>query len=82
MCTIHANSAAEAVQKLCTLPLLAGANISAEFVKATVASCLDIVVHCEMQPDGSRKVSEIASVELDQEKQTVRVLPIEIGGHG
>ncbi len=81
MCTIHANSAAEAVQKLCTLPLLAGANISAEFVKATVASCLDIVVHCEMQSDGSRRVTEIASVELDHEKQAVRVLPIEIGGH-
>jgi pilus assembly protein CpaF len=81
MCTIHANSAAEAVQKLCTLPLLAGANISAEFVKATVASCLDFVVHCEMQSDGSRRVSEIASVELDHDKQAVRVLPIEIGGH-
>ena len=80
MCTIHANSAAEAVQKLCTLPLLAGANISAEFVKTTVASCLDIVVHCEMLPDGSRRVSEIASVELDSERQLVRVLPIEIGG--
>ena len=80
MCTIHANSAAEAVQKLCTLPLLAGANISAEFVKATVASCLDIVVHCEMLQDGSRRVSEIASVEFDAAKQTVRVLPIEIGG--
>lgn len=80
MCTIHANSAAEAVQKLCTLPLLAGANISAEFVKATVASCLDIVVHCEMLQDGSRRVSEIASVEFDTEKQAVRVLPIEIGG--
>jgi pilus assembly protein CpaF len=81
MCTIHANSAAEAVQKLCTLPLLAGANISAEFVKATVASCLDIVIHCEMQSDGSRKVTEIASVEFDHDKQTVKVLPIEIGGH-
>jgi pilus assembly protein CpaF len=28
MCTIHANSAREALVKLCTLPLLAGENIS------------------------------------------------------
>jgi pilus assembly protein CpaF len=27
MCTIHANSAREAVVKLCTLPLLAGDNV-------------------------------------------------------
>ena len=80
MCTIHANSAAEAVQKLCTLPLLAGSNISAEFVKATVAGCIDIVVHCELLSDGSRRISEIASVGFDAEMQRVLVLPIEIGG--
>ena len=27
MCTIHANSAREAVTKMCTLPLLAGENV-------------------------------------------------------
>jgi pilus assembly protein CpaF len=27
MCTLHANSAREAVVKMCTLPLLAGENI-------------------------------------------------------
>ena len=59
MCTIHANSAAEALEKLCTLPLLAGSNISPDFVERTVRSCIDIVVHCEMQPDGSRRIVEI-----------------------
>ena len=38
MCTIHANSAREALVKMCTLPLLAGENISARFVVPTVAS--------------------------------------------
>ncbi len=79
LCTIHANSAAEAVQKLCTLPLLAGANISAEFVKATVASCIDYVVQCRMLPDGSRQVSEIVSVVWNPEVETIKTLPIEIG---
>lgn len=32
MCTLHANSAREALVKMCTLPLLAGDNISARFV--------------------------------------------------
>src|SRR3954453_19435018 len=31
MCAIHANSAREAVTKLCTLPLLAGENVTHSF---------------------------------------------------
>ena len=38
MCTLHANSAREALVKMCTLPLLAGDNISARFVVPTVAT--------------------------------------------
>src|SRR5688572_27122742 len=48
MCTIHANSAREALTKACTLPLLAGENISARFVVPTVASSIDLVVHLEV----------------------------------
>ena len=79
LCTIHANSAAEAIQKLCTLPLLAGANISAEFVKATVADCIDIVVHCEMLDSGQRKVSQIAAVERVTATGEIRVNLIDMG---
>lgn len=59
LCTIHANSASDALQKLCTLPLLAGANISASFVEQTVASCIDTVVHCAMDQHGVRRVVEV-----------------------
>ncbi len=38
LATIHANSAREALVKLCTLPLLAGENISSRFVVPTVAA--------------------------------------------
>ena len=34
MCSLHANSAREAIVKLCTLPLLAGENVSTGFVRA------------------------------------------------
>jgi pilus assembly protein CpaF len=79
LCTIHANSATEAIQKLCTLPLLAGSNISAEFVKATVADCIDIVVHCEMLENGQRRVSQIAPVERVASSGEIRVNLIEMG---
>ena len=45
MVSIHANSARQALVKMCTLPLLAGENIGAGFVVPTVASSVDLVVH-------------------------------------
>jgi pilus assembly protein CpaF len=62
MCTLHANSAREALVKMCTLPLLAGANVSAGFVVPTVASCVDLVVHLGSEADGRRVLREIVSV--------------------
>ncbi|MCX6500034.1 MAG: ATPase, T2SS/T4P/T4SS family [Arthrobacter sp.] len=62
MCTVHANSAHDAVTKICTLPLLAGNNITSAFVVPTVASCIDLVVHCSRQPNGRRQVTEILSL--------------------
>jgi pilus assembly protein CpaF len=62
MCSVHANSARDALTKICTLPLLAGKNISSEFVVPTVASCLDLVVHCTRAGNGQRQVTEIMAV--------------------
>jgi len=59
MCTIHANSARDAVVKLCTLPLLAGENVSDRFVVPTVASAIDLVVHLDLDHRGKRRVREI-----------------------
>lgn len=60
--TIHANTAREALQKLCLLPLLAGENVTSSFVIPTVANSIDIVVHVIREDDGSRHVSEILHV--------------------
>ncbi len=57
--TIHANSAPEALVKLAALPLLAGRNIDAAFVAAAVARSVDLVVHCERDGSGHRRVVEI-----------------------
>jgi pilus assembly protein CpaF len=62
MCTIHANSAREALVKMCTLPLLAGENISARFVVPTVAASVDLVVHLGLDHRGVRRVQEVVSV--------------------
>lgn len=62
LATVHANSAREALLKLCTLPLLAGENISARFVVPTVATCVDLVVHLGIDEHGIRRVNEIVAV--------------------
>jgi Flp pilus assembly protein, ATPase CpaF len=61
MCSLHANSARDALAKLCTLPLLAGRNIDSAFVVPTVAGAIDIVVHCELLRSGQRRISEIVA---------------------
>nr|WP_239543672.1 ATPase, T2SS/T4P/T4SS family [Glutamicibacter nicotianae] len=62
LCTLHANSARDAITKICTLPLLAGPNITSDFTIKTVAACIDLVVHCVRSPQGHRYVNEILSV--------------------
>ncbi len=62
MCSIHANSAREAVTKMCTLPLLAGENIGSRFVVPTVAGAVDLVVHLGTDASGARRVREIVAI--------------------
>ncbi len=62
MCTLHANSAREAVLKMCTLPLLAGENVGARFVVPTVATAVDLVVQLALERDGTRRVTEIVGL--------------------
>ena len=62
MCSLHANSARDAIAKMCTLPLLAGENVSDRFVIPTVASAIDLVVHLELDHAGKRRVREIVGL--------------------
>ena len=76
MASLHANSAREALVKMCTLPLLAGDNISARFVVPTVATSVDLVVHLGVDADGTRRVNEIVSVPGRVEADVIEVEPI------
>lgn len=79
--TIHANSAAEALGKLAALPLLAGRNIGADFVLPAVASCVDLVVHCEMDASGRRRVVEIAAPTGRVTGGVIEVEQLDLGAH-
>lgn len=76
MCSIHASSAKQAIAKMCLLPMLAGSNVSAEFVIPTVASVVDVVVHTAMEPDGKRRVQKIISVTGRVEGNNIEAIEI------
>src|SRR3954453_9495380 len=76
MCTIHANSAREALVKTCTLPLLAGENISARFVVPTVAASVDLVMHLGIDEFGVRRVNEIVGVPGRVENDVIETEPV------
>ena len=62
MATLHANSAREAIRKLQTLPMLAGENITQEFLTPTVARAIDLVVHVGMDTGGKRRILQVLGV--------------------
>jgi pilus assembly protein CpaF len=61
---------------MCTLPLLAGENVSAAFVVPTVASSVDLVVHLGMDADGTRRVKEIVGVTGRVERDVIETTDI------
>ena len=71
-CTVHANSAVEAVEKLSILPLLAGRNIDRSFIAPALAASIDLVVHCVRDAAGQRRVQEIIEPTGDVDDGRVR----------
>jgi len=82
MCTLHANSAREAITKMCTLPLLAGENVGSRFVVPTVAASVDIVVHIALERDGVRRVREVVAVPGRAEGDVVEIADVFATGRG
>ena len=73
MCSIHANNVRSAISKLCLLPMLAGSNVTGDFVIPTVANVIDIVVHTALTPNGLRQIQAIGSVTGRIEGSTVEI---------
>lgn len=64
-CTVHANSARDALTALVNAAIMAGENVAEGVVRSVFASAVDLVVHCDMQdgPEGLRReVREILAV--------------------
>ena len=63
-CTIHANSAADALDALVNAALMAGENVADRVVRKVFSSSIDLVVHLDRAPDptGTRIVRETVEI--------------------
>jgi pilus assembly protein CpaF len=60
--TVHANSPLDALGRLETLALMAGVGLPHEAIAGQVQRGIELIVHLERGPDGSRRVEEVAEV--------------------
>ena len=66
--TLHANSPRDAIARLETTALMAGVELPVTAIRKQISSAINLVVHMNRMPDGSRKtmqITEIAGMEGD-----------------
>lgn len=63
-CTIHANSAADALEALVNAALMAGENVPERVVRKVFSSSIDLVVHLDRRTDVSQGVIQRQTTEI------------------
>ncbi len=73
MCTIHANSAEEAVYRLETLSFLSGiANMSSDVVKRIIGAAVDVLIFMRRYKNGKRKIVQVSEVVMEDGELAVK----------
>lgn len=71
--TMHANSPADALNRLETMILMAGMEIPVKAIREYIENAIDIVVHIQRLSDGKRKITSICEVTgFDQDVISVK----------
>jgi pilus assembly protein CpaF len=71
MCTIHANSPKDALSRLANMIAMSEMDLSETFILEQVGRTINIIVQIERLRDGSRKVTSINQVYLDDNKKII-----------
>ncbi|NLP09788.1 CpaF family protein [bacterium] len=73
--TLHANSPRDALRRLETMVLMAGANLADRAMREQISSAINIIIQISRLSDGSRKVQKIAEI-VGMEGDTVSLQDI------
>jgi pilus assembly protein CpaF len=60
--TVHANSARDALSRVETMVGMGMANVTDQRIREVIARALDVIIHLDRLPDGSRRVMAITEV--------------------
>jgi len=60
---VHGNSPVDVIARIETMILMSGINISVHEARKQIASTINLVVHLDKLPDGSRKITYITELE-------------------
>lgn len=63
MTTVHSNTPRDALSRLETMVLMAGTELPLRAIREQIASAVDLIIHQERMPDGSRKVVRVSEVQ-------------------
>lgn len=70
MTTIHANSTRDAIGRIESMVLLAGFDLPSRVIRQMIASAIDVLIHVERMPDGTRKVTSVCEF-VGMEQDTI-----------
>ena len=75
LCTVHANSARDALSRIETMVLMAGFELPLRAIRQQISSALDLIVQLDRMEDGSRRVASITEVQrMESEVVTLQEL--------
>jgi pilus assembly protein CpaF len=81
--TLHANNPTDAVSRLETMVLMAGAELPSRAIREQIGSAVDVIVHQSRLRDGTRKIVSITEVLgcRDNEVQTQEIFTFKQTGY-
>src|SRR3989338_6979513 len=68
---VHADSPQDCYNRLVTMILMSGIQLSVDEIRRQIASAIDIIVHTELFPDGVRRITYVTDIRYAPEENKV-----------
>ncbi|MDP8264593.1 MAG: CpaF family protein [Candidatus Aceula lacicola] len=68
---VHGDSPRDCYNRLVTMLLMSGIHLSVDEIRRQIVSAIDLIVHVELFVDGKRRITHIADLQHDKEKNEV-----------
>jgi pilus assembly protein CpaF len=79
---VHAESPEDCFSRMVTMMLMTGIRLATDVIVKQVIHAIDVIVHCELHPDGVRRITHITDLIWDEQKKDVGFVDIFRFVHG